>query len=80
MPEKTEEHQVSSGDLLAKLKEIIHEGNVRHVMVKDGAGKKVLEIPLSVGIVGLVLVPFLAAIAALAAVAADYTIVVVKEE
>ena len=77
---RVEEHSVSGDDLLAKIKEIIREGNVRRIVVKDSSGKTLIEIPLSVGVVGLVLLPVWAAIGAIAALAADFKIVVERDE
>ncbi len=61
-----EEFKVSGGQLVEKVQELVHEGNVRRVAIKQ-AGKTVAEFPLSVGIVGAVGAPALAAIGALAA-------------
>lgn len=76
----TEEHKVSGRNLLDRVKQIIHEGNVRRITIKNAAGKSLLEIPLTVGVVGAVLLPVWAAVGAIAALAADYTLVVEKEE
>ena len=73
---RTEEFRVSGEELLSKLKEIIHEGNVRRVILKDEEGITLIEIPLSVGVIGAVLLPVWAAIGAIAAVAAKLTLVV----
>jgi hypothetical protein len=59
----------SPGDnLLAKVKEIVHEGNVRRVTISNEEGQKLIEIPLTVGVVGVLLLPVWAAIGAIAAV------------
>ena len=60
--------------VIAKTEALIHEGNVRRVIVKDANGATVIEAPLTVGIVGVALVPVWAAIGAIAAIAADFTI------
>ena len=60
--------------VIAKIEELIHEGNVRRVIVKNSAGATVIEAPLTVGVVGVALVPVWAAIAAIAALAADFTL------
>lgn len=60
--------------VIAKTEALIHEGNVRRVVVKDANGATVIEAPLTVGIVGVALVPVWAAIGAIAAIAADFTI------
>jgi hypothetical protein len=71
-----EEFKVNGEDLIAKIKEILHEGNVRRIIIKDDKGHTYIEIPLTVGIVGVVLLPVWAAIGAIAALAANFTIVV----
>ena len=76
----TEEIKVTGDQLVKKVENLIHEGNVRRIIVKDDKGKTVFEIPLSVGVVGAILAPLAAALGALAAIAAKYTIVVVREE
>jgi len=77
---QTEEHKVSGRNLLDRVKQIVHEGNVRRITIKNAEGKSLLEIPLTMGVVGAVLLPFWAAIGAIAALASDYTLVVEKEE
>jgi hypothetical protein len=73
---RTEEFCVSGGEIVDKIKEIIHEGNVRRIILKDAEGKTFLEIPLTVGVVGAVVAPVLAAVGAVAAIASHLTIVV----
>jgi len=75
----TEEHRVSGERLVARVKELIHQGNVRRIIVKNDEGQTILEVPLTIGVVSAVLVPALVAIGAIAALAADYTVVVQKE-
>lgn len=75
-PTETEEHQVPGANLVAKAKELIHEGNVRRLIVKNDQGETVIELPLTAGVVGVVLAPALAALGAIAALAARYTLVV----
>jgi hypothetical protein len=74
----TEEHRVSGAGLKAKLKDIIRQGNVRRVVIKNAKGRTVLDIPLSAGLVGAALLPFWAAVGGIAALAADFTILVEK--
>lgn len=76
----TEEHRVSGEGLVAKVKELIHEGNVRRIIVKNEEGRTLLEIPLTVGVVGAVFLPVLVALGAIAALAKSYTLVVEKQE
>jgi len=73
-----EEHTVSSDKLLDKVKQIVREGNARRITIKNEAGKVLMEIPLTIGIVGVVLVPVWIAIGTIAALAGRYTIVVEK--
>jgi hypothetical protein len=74
----TEEFYVRGEELLAKIKELIHEGNIRRVTIKDKEGKVLMEFPLTLGVVGVVLAPTLAAVGALAALVTDATVVVEK--
>jgi len=74
-----ETFSVSSDDLVQRVKELIHEGNVRRIIVKNEEGKTLLEIPLTVGVIGIVLVPWLAALGAIAALATRCTIVVQRK-
>ena len=75
-----EEFRVNGGEILNKVKEIIHEGNVRRIILKDEKGKTFLEIPLTVGVVGAIVAPVLAAVGAVAALASNLTIIVEKIE
>jgi len=77
---KFEEFRVTGGEILDKIKEILHEGNVRRIILKDEKGKTFLEIPLTVGVVGALVAPVLAAVGAIAALASNLTIVVEKIE
>lgn len=75
-----QEFKVKGEELLKKVKELIHEGNVRKIIIKDEKGNTFLEIPLTFGVVGVVLAPVLAAVGALAAMASNFTVEVVKKE
>lgn len=75
-PIQPEEHHVPGDQLLARAKELLHEGNVRRLIVKNDQGHTVVELPLTMGVVGALLAPAWAAIAAIAAVAGHYTLVV----
>jgi glycine/D-amino acid oxidase-like deaminating enzyme len=75
-----EEIQVLGRDLVEKVKELIHEGNVRRIIVKDEHGNTFVEIPVTVAAVGAVLAPLLAALGAISALVAKFTIVVVRTE
>ena len=72
----TEEYSVSGEDLLSKVKAIIQAGNVRKIIIKDKAGKEMIVIPLTAGVVVAVLAPVLAAVGAIAALVTECTIVV----
>lgn len=73
-----EEFRVDGEALISKVKEILHEGNVRRIIIKDEKGATYIEIPMTVGVIGTLLLPVWAAIGALAALAANFTIVVEK--
>lgn len=75
-----EEFKVAGGEVIDKIKELIHEGNVRRIILKNDEGKVLLEIPLTLGVVGAALAPVLAGIGAIAALVAKLTILVEKEE
>jgi hypothetical protein len=77
---RTEEFQVSGEVVVAKIREILHAGNVRRIIIKNEAGQTLIEIPLTLGVVGAVLLPVWAAIGAIAALAANLRIVVEKVE
>jgi len=72
----TEELSVAAGDVLNKVQELLHEGNVTRIIVKDEQGKLLLEIPATVGVVGAILAPWMAALGVIAAIATRCTIVV----
>jgi len=75
---RTEEYNVSGDSLVAKVKELAHEGNIRRIIIKNEEGKTLVEIPLTWGVVGMLLAPSLAAIGAIAALVTDCTILVEK--
>lgn len=73
-----EEFKVDGDEIVKKFKEIIKEGNARRIIIKNEKGVSILEIPVTVGVVGALLAPYLAAIGAIAAVITSCTIVVEK--
>jgi len=75
-----EEFSVSAENLVEKVKELLHEGNVTRVIIKDDRGKVLLEIPATVGVIGVVIVPWLAALGVIAALATNCRIVVERRE
>ena len=77
---RTEEFRVNGGEIIDKIKEIIHEGNVRRIILKTESGETFLEIPLTVGVVGAMLLPLWAALGAVAALVSGMTIVVERVE
>jgi hypothetical protein len=74
----TEEIQTTGEELVAKVKELVREGNIRRIIIKNEEGKTLIEVPLTLGVVGALLLPVLAAVGAIAALVADCTIVVEK--
>jgi hypothetical protein len=66
--------------VIEKAKKLVHEGNVRRLIVKNAQGVTLIEVPLTVGVVGAMLVPVWAAIAAIAALVSDATIVIEKRD
>jgi acyl-CoA reductase-like NAD-dependent aldehyde dehydrogenase len=77
---RVEEFSVSADDLIEKIKQLIHEGNVTRIVIKDEKGKTLFEMPATVGVVGAILVPWLAALGAIAALATRCTLVVERAE
>jgi hypothetical protein len=77
---RTEEFRVDGEKLIGKVKEVIHAGNIRRIIIKDKDGKTVLEIPMTFGVVGVLIAPQLAAIGAIAALLTEATVVIEKEE
>ena len=75
---QVDEYQVAGDDLLHKVKELVHEGNIRRIIIKNEEGKRLIEIPLTLGVVGIALLPVWAAIGAIAALVTDCTVVVEK--
>lgn len=75
-----EEISCKSEDLIEKVKELLHEGNVTRIIVKDEKGNVYLEIPATVGVIGAILAPWLAALGTIAALATNCTITVVRKE
>jgi hypothetical protein len=75
-----EEYSVSGSNLVDRVKELLHEGNVTRVIVKDDRGKTLLEIPATVGVVGVVLAPWLVALGVIAALVTNCRLVVERRE
>jgi hypothetical protein len=75
-----EEFKVLGKELVDKVGELIHAGNIRRIIIRDGHGHTFMEIPLTVAAIGAVAAPVLAAVGAIAAHLADFTIVVERVE
>ena len=75
---KTEQHKVAGDRLVERIKELVRQGNIRRVIVKNDDGKTLMEIPLTIGVVSAVLLLVWVALGAIAALAAQYTIEVEK--
>lgn len=77
---KREEFEVNGDMLMAKIKELLHEGNIRRIIIKNEEGRALVDIPLSVGVLGTLVAPQLAALGAIAALVTRGTIVVERSE
>ncbi len=75
-----EEFKVKGEELIKKIKELIHEGNVRRIIIKDENGKIYLEIPVTIGVIGALIAPILAAVGAIAAMVANFKVEVIRAE
>lgn len=80
MANRTEEFKVNGEDLIKKVNELIREGNIRRVTIKDKDGKIIAEFPLTVGVIGALIAAPLAALGAIAALVTECTIAVEREE
>lgn len=76
---RTEEFHIDGDKLLAKIKELLHEGNIRRILIKSEDGKILMEFPVTLGVVGAILAPQLAAVGAVAALVTKCTLVVEKQ-
>lgn len=76
---KTSSFKVTGENLLKKVKGVIKEGNVRRIIIKDKNGKELIQFPLTIGVVGTILAPILAALGAIAALIKECTITVERE-
>ena len=77
---KWEEFQVAADDLVGRVKELIWEGNIRRIVVRNEGGRTLLEIPVTVGVIGALFAPYLAALGAVAAMATRCTIAVERKQ
>lgn len=74
------EFKVKGKELLKKIEELIREGNIRRIIIKDADGKVFIEIPLSIGVIGVIAAPVVTAIGALAGVVANFKIEIIKTD
>ncbi|MFB0558336.1 MAG: DUF4342 domain-containing protein [Candidatus Bathyarchaeia archaeon] len=79
-PSEWEEFQVSADDLVKRVKELVHEGNIRRIVVRNERGETLLEIPMTIGVIGAIFAPYLAALGAIAALATRCTIAVERRK
>ncbi len=77
---RTEEFHVNGEELLGKVRQLVHEGNIRRIIIKNKEGAVLMELPLTFGVVGALLAPTLAAIGAIAALLSEATVVVEKKD
>jgi CBS domain-containing protein len=78
--DRKEEFRVNGEELIAKIKELVHEGNIRHLAIVNEDGKTLIDVPLTVGVVGALVAPQLAALGAIAALVGHCTVVVEKSD
>lgn len=76
---RTQEFTLNGDEVVAKVKELVHEGNIRRISIKNEEGRTILEVPLTLGLIGAALLPVFAAIGAAAALATRCTIVVERD-
>ena len=75
----TQRFDVKGEHLIGKIKELIHEGNVQRIVINDSDGKPVLDMPVTVGVIGLLVAPSITAIGTLGALASHYSIDVERQ-
>ena len=80
MTKTKDEFKVTGDELLSKVRALIAEGNIRRVSIRGKDGNTIVELPLTVGVVGAVLAPALAAVGAIAALVAECSIVVERQD
>ena len=76
-----EEHiKVAADDLVATVKKLAHEGNVRRIIVRNAEGRTLVEMPLSAGLAGALLLPFFTMVAGFVALFKEFTVVVERHD
>jgi ribosomal 30S subunit maturation factor RimM len=78
--DQVEEFKVKGDELLGRVRELIKEGNARHLTIQNSDGKTIVEIPLTIGVVGALIAPVAAAIGAIAALVTECTVTVTRDE
>jgi Domain of unknown function (DUF4342) len=76
----SDELKVAGGAVVDTVKDVLHEGNVRRITIKNSRGDAVITVPVTVGVIGFLVAPTVAAVAAVVALGADYTIVVERRD
>jgi len=76
--QQQEEFKVNGDDLLKRIKQLVNEGNIRKIIIKNDKGVSLIEIPLTLGVVGALLIPVWAAIGAIAAMVTNCTVIIEK--
>ena len=74
------EFKVKGKELISKIEELIKEGNIRRIIIKDSKGKVFIEVPLTIGVVGTLAAPVMAAIGAIAGLVADFKIEIIRKD
>lgn len=74
------EFKVKSKELLKKIEDLINEGNIRRIIIKDSEGKVFIEVPLTIGVIGTIAAPVMAAIGALAGLVSSFSIEVIRKD
>ena len=78
--QRTEEFVIDGEKLLAKVKELIKEGNVTRIIIKNKEDKVMVEFPVTIGVVGVLLAPMFAAVGAVAALVTECKVVVIRRD
>jgi len=75
----SEEVSVASENLIRRVKELLHEGNVTRIIIKNEDDKVLLEIPATIGVIGVLIAPWLAALGAIAGLATNAKLIIIRE-
>lgn len=77
---RVETFRINGDELLAKVRELVHEGNVRRIIIRNDKGNTLIEFPMTIGVIGAVLLPVLAAVGAIAAIVTDCELIVERRD